>query len=347
MKLIEKIGLLFLIILITYGTFYYTYKFSNPNLGNNDYYNYRVMVEKPLDFNATQSPFIYRQFTTLISSAILKSGIYYKTKITYICNESEQKIYFSLLLTNYLGLIFTNLLIIYLSFYLYKIRSFFKIMFFVFLNITTFNYIFNGLAPLSEGWSYFFNLFLFYLYKRNLIIPFIIVICISIIQKEIISVFFSVLTILSLLINYINNKKIDFNILKFAMVSIFAFILYIILRKYILIINGNENQLNINAWINKLQNLCTSFDIQYFKQGFMTNGIIFIYILIYKISYKEFKINSDIIILLSSIFFIYIFGIFTSIGNNIGRIIASFTPILIITLFASFEDFLLYKNEED
>lgn len=224
MKLIEKIGFLLLIILITYGTFYYSYKFSNPNLGNNDYYNYRIMVEKPLDLNATQSPFIYRQFTTVISSLILKSGIYYATKITYICSESEQKIYFSLLLANYIGLILTNFLIVYLSFYLYNIRSFFKIMFFVFLNITTFNYIYNGLAPLTKGWTYFFNLYIFYLYKKKLIIPYIIVIYISLFQKEIISVFFSVLTILYLLVDYIKNKKLDFNLLKFSLISIFAFI---------------------------------------------------------------------------------------------------------------------------
>jgi len=347
MKFIDKIGFLILIILITYGSFYYSYKYSNPDLGNNDYYNYKIMVEKPLDFNATHSPFIYRQFTTVFSSIILKTGLYYKTKIAYICNENEQRVYFSLLLSNYLGLICTNFLIIYLSFYLYKIRSFFKIMFFVFLNVTTFNYIYNGLGPLTEGWTYFFNLYLFYLYKKNSLYTFLFIILTSVIQKEIICLFYSCFTILYFFQHYFYYKKIDYTKLKFAFISTSAFIFYIIMRKYIIIINGNENQLKISAWLNKLSTLNTTFDFQYFKQGFLTNGVIFIYILIYIWFKNKDKINIHTTILLCSLFLIYIFGIFTSIGNNIGRIIASFTPILIVTLFSEFDDFIFNKKGEN
>ena len=57
--------------LLTFSQFYHNYKFSDPSLGNNDFFEYEKMIVSPLNTNSSYSPFIYRQFTTLISKFIL------------------------------------------------------------------------------------------------------------------------------------------------------------------------------------------------------------------------------------------------------------------------------------
>ena len=96
---LKNLSLYFLILLfVTYGQFYHQYKFSDPNLGNNDYFNYKEMITTPLNIDATGSPFVYRQFTTLISKVIYDLGIFYDSKIVFTSNNDEQRIYFSILL---------------------------------------------------------------------------------------------------------------------------------------------------------------------------------------------------------------------------------------------------------
>jgi GTPase SAR1 family protein len=54
--------------------------------------------------------------------------------------------------------------------------------------------------------------------------------------------------------NYIYYREINLNLLKFTLISTLTMIFYIILRKYILIAHGYENQININSWINRIGN---------------------------------------------------------------------------------------------
>ena len=109
----DNIIVLFLITAITSSQFYYSYKFSNPDYGNSDFYQYKEMVIKPFNAESSRSPFIYRQFTTSIASFIYKTGIYYDTEISFNTDNINQRVYFALLTSNYIGLILCFLSIIH------------------------------------------------------------------------------------------------------------------------------------------------------------------------------------------------------------------------------------------
>jgi len=81
-------------ILVSYGLLYFSYKYFSPNYGQSDFFHYYKMVLHPLDFTVTESPFIYRQFSTVITSLIVKSGIYYNTEISYVQEGIKQNVFF-------------------------------------------------------------------------------------------------------------------------------------------------------------------------------------------------------------------------------------------------------------
>ena len=99
--------------LITSSQFYYSYKFSDPNYGNSDFFQYAGMVEDPFDSESAESPFIYRQFTTLIANFIYSNGIFYDTEISFKTDIETQNIFFALLTSNYLGILFCFFTLIY------------------------------------------------------------------------------------------------------------------------------------------------------------------------------------------------------------------------------------------
>ena len=70
--------------LATYGMLYLSYKHYTPDIGGaGDSIYYYQMFFKPIDFDAAQSPYIYRQISPIIASIIFKIGIFYDSIIAY------------------------------------------------------------------------------------------------------------------------------------------------------------------------------------------------------------------------------------------------------------------------
>src|SRR5437867_1692281 len=82
------------------GYFYYCYKFGNPDLGNNDFYRYKNMVEHPFDLSVTPAPFVLRQGPTAVAHLFYIFGIFYDTRTNFdiiLPNaEVEKRIFFAL-----------------------------------------------------------------------------------------------------------------------------------------------------------------------------------------------------------------------------------------------------------
>ncbi len=56
---------LFLILLASYGLFFFSYKYYVPIRA--DFYRYYPMYERPLDFTAASAPFVYRQVSAVVT----------------------------------------------------------------------------------------------------------------------------------------------------------------------------------------------------------------------------------------------------------------------------------------
>ena len=103
---------LILFILISYGMLYFSYKHYTPEIGGaGDSVYYIQMILQPFNFDAAGSPYIYRQFSTFIISIILNTGVFYDSVVSYTSIESEKRLFFSILLSNYIALLLTAIIV--------------------------------------------------------------------------------------------------------------------------------------------------------------------------------------------------------------------------------------------
>lgn len=332
------------IFLISYGQLYHSYKNKNPNFGNNDYFKYREMVTNPLDFTVTEAPFIYRQFTTLVSRVILDAGIFYPTEINYKCEVAEQKVFFAILSSNYIGLFLCFLTMIYYLNMEIKRLDIKELLFPIFLVMTSFGYTVNGLSVQTEGWTYFFNTLLFILFLKRQYYLFCLFAFLSILNKELSSIYMSIFLFSLITHRYLQSKKLDITTLKYLSVTLFSFFVYFAIRKFIIPVAGAyEHQLELSRMVDNLWSF--RLGMSYILQGVLSLGalLIFFFFLIINKKLDHIYKNEKIFSLLLVVFGLYLIGILTGIGENVGRILSSLTPVMVLIALP----YLSFKNEEN
>jgi len=109
-----------------------------------------------------------------------------------------------------------------------------------------------------------------------------------------------------------------------------CFILYIIIRVVIFPTDGGEAQINIKNLIHNLINV--NFDISLIRQGILsiTSLIILLFFILINNRYYDLIKDKMTFSLIMSIFILFIVGLMSGIGNNIGRIVSSMTPIIVL-----------------
>jgi hypothetical protein len=114
------------------------------------------------------------------------------------------------------------------------------------------------------------------------------------------------------------------------------------MRKKILPTPGYEGHLEPKSWIENLSNISLNFSFLF--QGIFSVGVfgILIVLLIYSKRIRDFYNNKYLFGITLTIFSLYILGLMTGIGNNIGRILSSITPIISFLIIIK----LVLKNEK-
>jgi hypothetical protein len=95
----------FIYALASVGFLYFSYKYYVPEYGGIDYYNYYNIYLHPLNINAGDEPFVYRQLNALLVHGIWKSGLYYDTKISFVTKGYDQRVFFAAVLANWSALV--------------------------------------------------------------------------------------------------------------------------------------------------------------------------------------------------------------------------------------------------
>jgi hypothetical protein len=287
------------------------------------------MVINPYNTYSAKSPFIYRQFTTSIAHLLYKNNIYYDAKISFDTDIVTQRVFFSLLLSNYIGLFMCFLSIIYFLRLYIRDHSIIFYLFPIFLISSTFGYLFNGLSVLTEGWTYFFNTIIFILILERKIYWILFILILSLINKEITSIAICVFSFSNLIHNF-KSKFIDWFYVKVFMMSILCFTIYITVRLLLIPIEGGDNQTEIEQIFLNIKSL--NFSSTFFKQSLLSLGALIILLFFIGIKNRFESILKDRMTfsILLTVLIIFIIGCMAGIGNNIGRIISSISPIIII-----------------
>lgn len=338
------------IFLMSYGMFYFALRYYNPIIGGIDYLSYANMIVKPFDYQATSSPFVYRQFSTFIASIFYKLNIYKDIGISFGENLTEKKIFFSAILSNFIAILFTSILTIrILDKQIGKslIPSLFATLLLIF-SFGSINYVFTGLV---EGWTWFFVLAAYYAYLKKDLRLFAIILLISIFQKEIVVIAYTLFFFYRYIDTKLKKTK-DNTYIKMLVISITSFVLYIIIRKVIFPTSGYENQLKVNYLISSLTS--TTIKPEMILNYVASQNLILIYIassisfcVILQKSVKEMRMFIDTKgIIISSILLTFI-GLSLNIGNNLGRILLIFSPIWVIIIVTNLVELEKHYNKSN
>ncbi len=168
-------GFVFSLILF-YPHFFYVHKYEIPWGGHDDFRSYHAMVLSPFHFDIAPIVFTMRQFTTVIASFIMKTGINFPVQIWFdnFSNHKgvffQREVLFSLLLTNFLGICVAGAIM-----YMMAARSdiwkrgvvspvgLAALM----LLLLSGNCIYYALSPLTGAWSWVFAPLLFLLSRKR------------------------------------------------------------------------------------------------------------------------------------------------------------------------------------
>ena len=308
------------------GVYYAGAKFHVPWYGANDFGDYYKMTAEPFN-NTANAPFAYRVLTPSIAHFVEKSGFFYDSKITPYKNHylyHEETTYRPSILS---ALIFTNYIFLSLAaFFSYK--TFFAVLgsenirdrvialvapSLLFLSLST---VVHGYAGLIEGGSIFLVSILCYFVVKNRLLLFFTFSVLSVFQRELISL---------VLLMYIIFSSQFLNRLRFAAVSLGAFLLYFAFKAYFQI-PGNENQTQASSLLSNV--LSFSIDKEFFLQAGLANNVpIFVALAALAIDHKNLK---PFIPFVLTFVVLAALGIAAGIGNNVGRILNLATPILLI-----------------
>lgn len=332
------------IFLLTYGFLYSGYKLWTPEItGGSDFYEYYKTFLNPINNTAT-SPFVYRQFTAWTVFFIDKLNLSYDTLISFDNPIIDQSTFLSIIISNYLALVFTSLIISYaIDFIIYK-KSILLPLSAGLMVFFSFNTIPHNISGIFEAWSWFFYALIFFLYikKSNWVYVFIVI---SISQREVIPIVFGILSFLDYAFEFKKNYKLNSLInyyLKVFAVSFLAFSLYILIRTEFFPVQGSENQLQIKFLIEALINFRLSFS--WFVPVLISQNILTVYLI--SVLANKFNYNSlrQAVTIFSIYLLLIIIGISTGIGSNLGRILSQLNPILIILIFKNLNQFILNQK---
>jgi hypothetical protein len=329
---------------------YFSYKHYTPEIGGaGDGVYYIKMLLNPFDFNSVGSPYIYRKFTPFITFLLLKIDVLNNAAISYSIIESEKMVFFQFLVSNYIGLFSTALVVSRaIDLEIGKITVSVPLLggLMCFLSFGASAYV---LTTLIEGWSWFFIALGFYAIRRRNIAIFIIAVIFGFFQKEMISVFLGIICFFFLIfkINY-NEKIIDQKLFLMLVICILSFSLYVALRVFIMPVSGYENQLNVFYIIENIISF-DYFNKSFIWSNFLNQNIYFIFLLLFTLAFCGNKnkrvLKLDVFYTISfSYFTLFLICVGAGLKGDIAHILFMSTPIF--SIYAAYYIYILEQRNE-
>jgi len=308
-----------LLLIASYGLFYFSYKYYVPI--HADFYRYYPMYQRPLDFAVAGAPFIYRQVSAVVTHAIYLTGIFYPKEISFADPAIDQHMFFAALLANYLGLVFAATLSGSVA--ERATGSFASSLVAGLLCLLSFHSQTAVIAGMTDGISWMFAAALYLLYVQRRRIPFAALVALAIFQREIIPLAFALIAAFALLVGSGDRR---YNAFVLAC-SVLSFAAYLVLRDYVLPVPGNEQQMSLAAILaNLLSPDAVSLQAVIF-QGFLSQNVVFIAAAIEIALWLRMRTMSrDFVALILAFAAIVVIALADGIGVNVGRIAGMLSP---------------------
>ncbi|MEM7530785.1 MAG: hypothetical protein AAF639_01300 [Chloroflexota bacterium] len=345
--IIRHIYRFFFLVLASYGIFYFSYKYYIPWPGHNDYNQYYPMYVEPLDFDKAQSPFVYRQLSAVVVNMLYETGIFYPNEIQFVSSAYDQRVFFSVLLSNYLALLLTAMIVGMSVSRLVKRNTLLPPLLAELLCFTAFFTQRGVLTEMTEGWSWFLIALGFYAYLNRRLWMTILVLLLSIFQRETIPLIFGVFSVLDWAIDSWQepSKKTSRFFIWIFVGAVFSFGSYLVMRTVLFPVAeyGSGTQLDMRTMLANLMHFGVdifSFNLsrELVFQGFITqNTYLILGLTVLMCMYTHRRQLGDFLLkksyfvqITSALLLLDLVGIAAGIGNNIGRIAAVLTPVIAV-----------------
>lgn len=330
------------VLVLSYGHLYRSYKFLDPTMGQNDFFVYLEMIRAPLDFQAAEAPHILRQIPTLAARLISESGIRYSrenvlTKLS-LADKNGDDYFFALILSNYLAAVLGIAILTGLIFERYEIHDpihrLIALVCLYALTVSQFNFGHHVVSPLTEGWAWLLLSIMLYLtgtkgWIRHLLL---LVLPLSIFSRELLVVIFGAFCVSSLadyqgvLRTALPLKKAER--LFYAGYCVVIFLSYVALRK--LVFAGYDYQVDPATLLDTTLQFVPT--MTWFFHGILSQNILLVLVVV-----ALFFRRYDVFLVAMLVFgVLLILGLASGIVNNVGRILAQATPLHIVLLFDLF-----------
>ena len=320
--------------LLSYGFFYFSYKYYVPDFGGTDFYEYYSMYLQPLHFDVAKSSWIYRQLSALVVHFIWKLGVFYDTTISFSREGFDKRVFFAAILSNYIALICTAVVSAFATDAICRDRN-------EWCSITAGMLCFFGffaqpgvLTGLTEGLSWLLVSIGFLGYVMRSFIPICVVLCLSVFQRETIPIVFGVFSAVGLIFHR-GERRLDGVVL---LCSLTSFATYIFIRSVLIPVTGNEDQISPSAILSSLEIWQTKVTKDFIFQALLSQNLLILLATMWAVlaTSRAFKSRPDLpwahtseISVFLSAFSLIVVGFAAGIQvNNIGRVLAILTPIV-------------------
>ena len=306
------------------GYIYYCYKFGNPDLGNNDFYRYKEMVERPFDLNVVPAPFVLRQIPTVVAHLFYVFGIFYDTKtnldIIIPGADATKRIFFALILSNALavGVSFA----ISLRYIREKTLNNNVLICFSYIGIVLSYFYFPSsvIAPLTTGWGWFASAILaIALIEKKLLL--VCVGLIALVTRETVLIFSLAFSIVA----WASFGRWDRFYLRSAVIIAASCAALIFARTYL--VHGYEHQIDLQAVVTNILSFRPSREFVF--QVVIPQALIFVLLVSLAKSHSSYALALFLSMIAVTIAAIGI-GV-TAIGRDIGETLPFYAIILLLS----------------
>lgn len=314
---------LFLLVLLSYPLFYYSYKFGSPDFGNSDFYSYyKLYSEWRMD--GVESPFNMRLISTFLIYSLSKLGLHYDTAVAFNHPEISKQIYFNAILFNYVCTVLTSWLVFKMIWRFCGSRIYG--IFFAAVYLLGFGILFYSINTLTDSFSYFlFTAVLFaYLQRSFWAFP---LMALAVFQRENI---FLIMGLVSLADWWRDKASRKYAAGIFAL-SVIGFSTFIILRMTVFHTPKYADELE---WFNFLDRLIhPQYPAgEYFRQVLLNQNLLGLYFAVaaYKLLKKHPVDIWRVGVLAALILQAVVVSLIALIGNNIGRFTFMLSPLALL-----------------
>jgi hypothetical protein len=320
--LFQNAAVLFVLLMLSYPLFYFSYKYTLPDMGGADYFHYLHLYES-WDVESTEAPFNMRIVGSYGTHLFNKAGLHYDTETVFatVHPELSQQTFFNALFFNYLCVLVSA----FVMFHTAKARLNSRLLAFIgsLVFLLGFGTVFFLLKPANDACGVLLIAagFHYYLKKSAWVYP-ILLLCVF--QREYALMVFGMLAA----VDYFFERHRYFAAVLLA--SIASFGLYYILRKTIFYSPLHDGQTKPGFFLQSLLHPEVAWG-PFIKQLALSCNLLWLYaaVVVYKM-WNGIAFNKRFLTIVLVLFVQVIFmSIAAGFGNNTGRIFYFTSPLIL------------------